>query len=127
MHNSVSRRQLARYQGHLVNTTGDGLLATFDGPARAIRSALAIRDAVRSLGIEIRAGLHTGEVERLGEDIGGLGVHIAARVMALSPPGSVTVSRTVKDLSAGSGFDFTDAGIHRLKGVPEPWQLYTVD
>jgi class 3 adenylate cyclase len=127
MHNRVSGRQLSRYQGHLVNTTGDGLVATFDGPARAIRSALAIRDAVRGLGLEIRAGLHTGEVERLDGDIGGLGVHIAARVMALSAPGSVTVSRTVKDLAVGSGFEFTDAGVHQLKGVPEPWQLYTVD
>jgi class 3 adenylate cyclase len=127
MHNRVSGRQLSRYQGHLVNTTGDGLVATFDGPARAIRSALAIRDAVRGLGLEIRAGLHTGEVERLEGDIGGLGVHIAARVMALSAPGSVTVSRTVKDLAVGSGFEFTDAGLHQLKGVPDPWQLYTVD
>ncbi|HEY7470583.1 MAG TPA: adenylate/guanylate cyclase domain-containing protein [Acidimicrobiia bacterium] len=126
-HNAVSGRQLSRYQGRLVNTTGDGLVATFDGPARAIRAALAIRDALRGLGIEIRAGLHTGEVERLGSDIGGLGVHIAARVMALAPSGAVMVSRTVKDLAAGSGFSFTDAGTHVLKGVPDSWQVFSVD
>ena len=127
MHNLVGGRQLSRFQGRLVKTTGDGLLATFDGPARAIRAALAIRDAVRGMGIEIRAGLHTGEVEILGEDIGGLGVHIAARVMAIAPPGSVMVSRTVKDLAGGSGFEFEDAGTHELKGIPDSWQLYLVD
>jgi class 3 adenylate cyclase/pimeloyl-ACP methyl ester carboxylesterase len=126
-HHAVSGRQLSRYQGQLVNTTGDGLVATFDGPARAIRAALAIRDALRGLGVDIRAGLHTGEVERLGTDIGGLGVHIAARVMALAPPGVVMVSRTVKDLAAGSGFSFTDAGTHVLKGVPDSWQVFSVD
>jgi class 3 adenylate cyclase len=110
-----------------VNTTGDGVVATFDGPARAIRAALAIRDAVRGLGIEVRAGLHTGEIEMVGADIGGLGVHIAARVMDLAPPGSVMVSRTVKDLAGGSGFEFEDAGTHELKGIPESWQVYLVD
>jgi class 3 adenylate cyclase/esterase/lipase len=127
LHDLVARRQLARYQGRLVNTTGDGLVATFDGPARAIRSALAIRDALRGLGIEIRAGLHTGEIEQRGADIGGLGVHIAARIMALADPGRVVVSRTVKDLVAGAGFAFTDAGSHALKGVLEPWQLFLID
>lgn len=127
LHDLISGRQLARYQGRLVNTTGDGLVATFDGPARAIRAALAIRDALRGLGIEIRAGLHTGEIEHRGSDIGGLGVHIAARVMSLAEPGRVLVSRTVKDLVAGAGFTFTDAGSHVLKGVAEPWQLFTID
>lgn len=127
MHNLVSGRQLSRYQGHLVKNTGDGLVATFDGPARAIRSAMAIRDAVRGLGIEVRVGLHTGEVESVGGDIGGVGVHIAARVMGLAPPGSVMVSRTVKDLAGGAGFQFTDAGAHELKGVPDSWQLYLVN
>jgi class 3 adenylate cyclase len=127
MHNLVSSRQLSRYQGRLVNTTGDGVVATFDGPARAIRAALAIRDAVRGLGIEVRAGLHTGEIEMVGADIGGLGVHIAARVMDLAPPGSVMVSRTVKDLAGGSGFEFEDAGTHELKGIPDSWQVYLVD
>jgi class 3 adenylate cyclase/pimeloyl-ACP methyl ester carboxylesterase len=127
LHDLVTRRQLARYQGRLVNTTGDGLVATFDGPARAIRSALAIRDALRGLGVDIRAGLHTGEIEQRGADIGGLGVHIAARMMALAEPGRVVVSRTVKDLVAGAGFAFTDAGIHVLKGIPEPWQLFAIE
>ena len=127
LHDLVSARQLARYHGRLVKTTGDGIVATFDGPARAIRSALATRDALRGLGIEIRAGLHTGEIEQRDNEIGGLGVHIAARIMALAPPGKVMVSRTVKDLVAGAGFSFTDAGIHPLKGIPEPWQTYTID
>jgi class 3 adenylate cyclase len=127
MHNMVSARQISRFQGRLVNTTGDGVVATFDGPARAIRCALAIRDAVRGLGIEIRAGLHTGEIEMVGADIGGLGVHIAARVTDLAPPGSVMVSRTVKDLAGGSGFEFSEAGTHELKGIPDWWQLYLVD
>ena len=126
MHYRVSDRQLSRYQGRLVKTTGDGLVATFDGPARAIRAALAIRDSVRGLGMEIRAGLHTGEIEIVGADIGGFGVNIAARVMALAPSGSVMVSRTVKDLAGGSGFEFVDAGTHELKGVPDSWQLYLV-
>ena len=127
MHDLVTERQLARFQGSLVKTTGDGLVATFDGPARAIRAALAIRDALRSYGVEIRAGLHTGEIEKRRDDIGGLGVHIAARIMSLGEPGKVYVSRTVKDLVAGGGFSFTDKGSHNLKGVPEPWQLFAVD
>lgn len=127
MHDLVIERQLARFQGTLVKTTGDGLVATFDGPARAIRASLAIRDALRGYGVEIRAGVHTGEIERLGDDIGGLGVHIAARIMSLAGPGAVYVSRTVKDLVAGARFEFTEQGIHDLKGVPEPWQLFAVD
>lgn len=126
MHNEVSGRQLSRFQGRLVKTTGDGLVATFDGPARAVRAALAIRDALRGLGIEIRAGLHTGEIEIVGDDIGGIGVNIASRVMSLAPVGVVMVSSTVKDLTAGSGFTFAEAGAHQLKGIPDPWQLYTI-
>lgn len=126
MHNEVSGRQLSRFQGRLVKTTGDGLVATFDGPARAVRAALAIRDALRGLGIEIRAGLHTGEIEMVGDDIGGLGVNIASRVMSLAPVGVVMVSSTVKDLTAGSGFTFADAGARQLKGISDPWQLFTI-
>jgi class 3 adenylate cyclase len=126
-HDDLARRQLARYQGRLVKMTGDGLVATFDGPARAIRGALAIRDGLRRMGMEIRGGVHTGEIERRGEDVHGIGVHIAARVQALAQPGEVLVSRTVKDLVAGSGIGFTDRGTHRLKGVPEEWQLFAVD
>jgi class 3 adenylate cyclase/pimeloyl-ACP methyl ester carboxylesterase len=125
-HDLVTRRQLARYQGQLVNTTGDGLVATFDGPARAIRCAVAIRESLRGLGIVVRAGLHTGEVEKRGDDIGGIGVNIAARVMALAEPGGVMVSRTVKDLVAGGGFSFSDEGSHMLRGVPEPWQVFAL-
>jgi class 3 adenylate cyclase len=125
-HDEVASRELERYQGRLVKTTGDGLLATFDGPARAIRGACAIRDAVRGLGLEMRAGLHTGEVEMRGADVGGIAVHIGARVTGLAKPGEVLVSRTVKDLVAGAGIDFAERGAHELKGVPEPWQLYAV-
>lgn len=127
LHDLVTGRQLARYRGRLVNKTGDGLVATFDGPARAIRSAVAIREALRGLGLVIRVGLHTGEIEQRGTEIGGLGVHIAARIMALADPGVIMVSRTVKDLVAGAGFSFTDAGTHHLKGVPESWQVFTVE
>jgi class 3 adenylate cyclase len=125
-HDELARRQLGRYRGSLVKTTGDGLLATFDGPARAIRCALALRDGLRALGIEVRSGLHTGEVEQRGNDVGGLAVHIAARVEALGGSGEVLVTRTVKDLVVGSGIAFAEHGTHDLKGVPEPWQLFTV-
>ena len=107
-------------------TAGDGFLATFDGPARAIRSALAIVNGVRPLGLEVRAGLHTGEVERVGDDIRGLAVHIGARIAGLAGPGEVLVSRTVKDLVVGSGLGFRDLGTAVLKGVPDEWQLYQV-
>jgi class 3 adenylate cyclase len=102
------------------------MVATFDGPARAVRCAQAIRDGLRPLGIDVRAGLHTGEIERRGSDIGGIAVHIGARVSALAGPGEVLVSRTVTDLVAGSGIDFEDRGEHELKGVPGTWRVYAV-
>ena len=117
---------LERYRGLLIKTTGDGLLATFDGPARAIRCATEILHSVKDIGIHIRAGLHTGEVELLGEDIGGIGVHIAARVAALAKSDEILASRTVKDLVAGSGIEFKDRGTHTLKGVPDEWQLFAI-
>ena len=117
-HQEVVRQQLGRFRGREVKTTGDGFLATFDGPARAIRAADAIRAGLAELGLEVRVGLHTGEVELLGDDVGGIAVHIAARVMAAAGAGEVLCSRTVKDLVAGSGYAFADRGSHRLKGVP---------
>jgi class 3 adenylate cyclase/pimeloyl-ACP methyl ester carboxylesterase len=126
-HQQVVRRQLARFRGLEVKTTGDGFLATFDGPARAIRAADAIRAELGDLGLEVRVGLHTGECELLGEDIGGIAVHLAARVLAQAGAGEIWCSRTVKDLVAGAGFAFTDRGSHRLKGVPEEWQLFAVE
>ncbi len=123
-HGDAVRRQLERFRGNEVNTTGDGFLATFDGPARGIRCALAIVDAVRPLGIEIRAGLHTGECELLNGDIGGIAVHTGARVSAAAEPAEVLVSSTVKDLVAGSGLEFTDRGVRELKGVPGEWRLF---
>jgi class 3 adenylate cyclase len=126
-HQELVRRQLGRFRGREVKTTGDGFLASFDGPARAIRSADAIRVGVRDQGLEIRAGLHTGECELLGDDIGGIAVHIAARVLAKAAAGEILCSRTVKDLVAGSGFAFAERGTHRLKGVPDSWQLYAVE
>ncbi|MGA2521728.1 MAG: adenylate/guanylate cyclase domain-containing protein [Acidimicrobiales bacterium] len=125
-HHAVIRRNLERFHGAEVNTTGDGFLATFDGPARALYCACAIRDEVRTLGIEIRAGLHTGEVERHGADLAGLAVHIGSRVAAAAAAGEVLVSRTVKDLVTGSGIVFDDRGERALKGVPGTWQLYAV-
>ncbi len=104
--------------------TGDGFLATFDGPARAVRCALAVALAVRQLGIEVRAGVHTGECELMGDNVGGIAVHIGARIMAQAEPGAVLVSGTVKDLVAGSGIDFEDRGVHQLKGVPGEWRLF---
>jgi class 3 adenylate cyclase len=126
-HQELVRRQLARFGGREVKTTGDGFLATFDGPARAIRAADAIGAGVRDQGLEVRAGLHTGEVELLGDDIGGIAVHTAARVLAKAGAGEILCSRTVKDLVAGSGFAFAERGTHRLKGVPDSWQLYAVE
>jgi class 3 adenylate cyclase len=126
-HQELVRAQLARFQGREVKTTGDGFLATFDGPARAIRAAAAIRSGVRELGLEVRVGLHTGECELLGDDIGGIAVHIAARVLAQAGVGEIVCSRTVKDLVAGAGFAFADRGSHHLKGVPDTWQLYAVE
>lgn len=125
-HRDLVRRQLERHRGREVNTTGDGFLATFDGPARAIHCASAIIQASRALGVEIRAGLHTGEVELMGSDVGGIAVHIGARVSALAATGEVLVSSTVKDLVAGSGIQFDDRGAHTLKGVPGEWHLFAV-
>jgi len=126
-HHAVVRRELARHRGREVDTAGDGFFAVFDGPARAIRCACAIRDAVAPLGIAIRAGLHTGECEVMGDKLSGIAVHIGARVAGNAASGEVLVSSTVKDLVAGSGLAFTDRGVHALKGVPGRWQLFAVD
>jgi class 3 adenylate cyclase len=123
-HHELARVEIARFNGREITTTGDGFFAVFDGPAQAVRCASAIIGVVSSLGLEIRAGVHTGEVEVRGNDLGGLAVHIGARVAALAPPGAVFVSSTVKELLAGSGMTFTDAGEHQLKGVPDVWRLY---
>jgi class 3 adenylate cyclase len=125
-HDEKAKAEIDRFRGRYVNTTGDGLLAAFDGPARAVRCAEAIVEAVRPLGVEIRAGCHTGEIELDGEHVRGIAVHIGARVGALAGPGDVLVSSTVKDLVAGSGLTFEDAGEHELKGVPDRWHLYRV-
>jgi class 3 adenylate cyclase len=125
-HDAVVRSQLSRFRGREVNTSGDGFLAMFDGPQRAIRCAMSIRDAVQALGIEVRAGLHTGECEVRGDDIGGIAVHIGARVSALAGPNDVLVSSTLRDLVIGSGLGFEDRGAHQLKGVPGEWRLFAV-
>jgi len=125
-HDAVVRSQLARFRGREVNTSGDGFLAMFDGPQRAIRCAMSIRDAVQALGIEVRAGLHTGECEIRGDDIGGIGVHIGARVSGLAGPNEVLVSSTLRDLVIGSGLEFEDRGAHQLKGVPGEWHISAV-
>ena len=126
-HHTVVRRELRRFRGREVKTLGDGFLATFDGPARGIRCACAIRDGVRPLGIEIRAGLHTGECAVMGDDVGGIAVHIGARVAASAAPSEVLVSSTVKDLVAGSDLRFVDRGTHNLHGVPGEWRLFAVE
>jgi len=126
-HHALVRRELGRFRGREVKTVGDGFLATFDGPARAIRCACAIREGVRPLRIEIRAGLHTGECELMGNDVGGIAVHIGARVAASAAPSEVLVSSTVKDLVAGSGLRFADRGTHDLRGVPGEWRLFAVE
>jgi pimeloyl-ACP methyl ester carboxylesterase len=125
-HHGLVRRQLERFRGREIDFAGDGVFACFDGPARALCCACAIRDGVRSLGLEIRAGVHTGEVECREEKVSGLAVHIGARVGGLAAPGEVLASRTVKDLVVGSGIAFDDRGTHELKGVPDVWQLYAV-
>ena len=125
-HDATVRRQLDRYRGTEVKTVGDGFLATFDGPARAIQCALAVRDNLQPIGLDVRAGLHTGEVERRGEDVGGIAVHIGARVAALAGAGEVLTSSTVKDLVVGSGIGFEPRGAHSLKGVPDEWSLFAV-
>jgi class 3 adenylate cyclase/pimeloyl-ACP methyl ester carboxylesterase len=125
-HNELVRHHLGRHQGREVKTIGDGFLATFDGPARGVRCAAEIADEVRRLGIEIRAGLHTGECEIVGDDVAGMAVNIGARVSSLAGPGEVLVSGTVKDLVVGSELEFADRGEHELKGVPGAWRLYEV-
>ena len=125
-HDDLVRRHLGRYQGREVKTTGDGFLATFDGPARAIRCASDISESVKALGIEIRTGLHTGECEVRGDDVAGMEVHIGARVGAAAGPGEVLVSSTVKDLVVGSGIEFDERGTQELKGVPGEWRLFSV-
>jgi class 3 adenylate cyclase len=125
-HQKLVRDQLRRFEGREIKTTGDGFLAVFDGPTRAAECARAIADDMPSLGIEVRAGLHTGEVELMGDDIGGIAVHVAARIAALAGAHTVLASRTVRDLTAGSGVRFDFAGSHALKGVPDEWDLYEV-
>jgi pimeloyl-ACP methyl ester carboxylesterase len=125
-HNAVVRRELDRFRGRELSTAGDGFLATFDGPARAVACAVSIRDAAKALGLQIRFGLHTGELELVGSDIRGIAVHTGARVAAKAGPGEVLASSTVRDLVAGSGLEFDDRGSHELKGVPGEWHLYAV-
>jgi len=124
-HHALVRRELERFRGREIDTAGDGFFASFEGPARGVRCALAIRDALRPLGLEIRAGVHTGECERSGDKLAGIAVHIGARVAGLAEAGEVLVSRTVKDLVAGSGLVFVDRGSQELKGVSDRWQLYS--
>jgi class 3 adenylate cyclase len=125
-HQKLVRARLEQFEGREVKTTGDGFLAIFDGPTRAVECARALVDDMPSLGIEVRAGMHTGEVELMGEDIGGIAVHVAARISALAGAGEVLASRTVRDLVAGSGIDFDSFGRHSLKGVPDEWEIYRV-
>jgi class 3 adenylate cyclase len=126
LHDRAVDRQLARFGGHLVKRTGDGVLATFDGPARAVQCATAIRDAVGQIGLHIRIGLHTGEVEQRRDDVAGIAVHLAQRVQSMARPDEVLVSRTVVDLVVGSGLQFEDRGEHELRGVSGSWLLYGV-
>jgi class 3 adenylate cyclase len=126
-HNDVVRQQLAIHRGGEVKTLGDGFLATFDGPARAIRCAGSIRDELRSIGIDVRAGIHTGEVELIDDDVSGMAVNIGARIGDLAAPGEVCVSSTVRELVVGSGLEFAERGVHDLKGAPGKWRLYAVD
>lgn len=125
-HDVAVRKELERWRGHEINTTGDGFLATFDGPARAIRCARSIRDGLRTLGIEVRAGVHTGEVELVEDDVQGIAVHIGSRIAGMGSAGEVLVSGTVADLVHGSGIDFEDRGEHELKGVPGRWRVLAV-
>jgi class 3 adenylate cyclase len=126
-HNAVVRSELARWRGQEVKTIGDSFLATFDGPARAVRCAANIVDSINALGLRIRAGLHTGECELVGSDVAGIAVHISARVMATADAGEVLASSTVKDLVVGSGLRFSDRGLHALRGVPDEWRLYALE
>jgi class 3 adenylate cyclase len=126
-HDRTAERIVARYRGNLVKTTGDGILATFDGPGRAIRCALAFEAATTRMGLPVRAGLHTGEIELRNGDVGGIAVHVAARVMAQSGPGEVLVSRVVADLVAGAELKFSERGAHEIKGLQGRWNLFAVD
>jgi class 3 adenylate cyclase len=126
LHDALVRRQVDRFRGRVIKTTGDGVLSTFDGPVRAMRCACAIRDGAHRIGIEVRAGLHTGEVAVRGEDVAGIAVHIAARVESKAEPGEVLVSSAIPPLVAGSGISFLDRGEYDLKGVPGPWRLLAV-
>ena len=126
-HHALVRRHLVRFRGREIDTAGDGFFASFDGPARAIRCACAITEAVRDIGVEVRAGLHTGECEVVEGKVGGIAVHIGARVAAEAGPGEVLVSSTVKDLVAGSGIRFRERAPAELKGVPGEWRLYSVE
>jgi class 3 adenylate cyclase len=123
-HHRLVRAQLARFRGHEVDTAGDGVFATFDGPARAVRCAAAIVNALRGLELDVRAGVHTGEIERSNGDVRGIAVHIGARIAAAAAPSEVLVSSTVKDLVAGSGIAFEERGEHELAGVPGTWRLF---
>ena len=125
-HHAIVRKELRAFRGREVDTAGDGFLATFDGPARAVGCACRIRDAVRALGIEVRAGLHTGEIELEGDKVRGIAVHTGARIAAAAEPGQILASSTVKDLVSGSGHTFSDLGLHSLKDIPRPWQLFAV-
>jgi class 3 adenylate cyclase len=126
VHDDLARRLVEEFGGQLVKTTGDGILATFDGPGRGIRCAAALRDELRGIGLQIRAGLHTGEVEQRDDDIGGIAVHLAARVMAAAGSSEILISRTVRDLIAGANITVEDRGPHTLKGIDEPWQLFAI-
>ncbi len=126
-HHALIRRELVRFRGRELDTAGDGFFASFDGPARAIRCACAVHEAVRDLGLEVRAGLHTGECELVDQKVAGIAVSIGARVAAQAQPGEVLVSQTVKDLVAGSGIEFADRGAAELKGVPGEWRLFAVE
>jgi class 3 adenylate cyclase/pimeloyl-ACP methyl ester carboxylesterase len=125
-HDSIAAERVTAFGGRVVKTTGDGLLATFDSPSRAVEGAQAIRDSLEGLGLELRAGVHTGEVERRGDDVGGIAVNIGSRIAGLAGSGEVWVSRTVKDLTTGSGIEFVDRGRHALKGVPDEWELFSL-
>jgi class 3 adenylate cyclase len=125
-HHALIRSELVRFRGREIDNAGDGFLATFDGPARAVRCACAISNGVRALGLEIRAGLHTGECELMGDKLGGIAVHTGARVAARANRGEVLVSSTVKDLVAGSGLSFENRGVQELKGIPGEWRLFAV-
>ena len=124
-HDQLAKQQVEKHRGSLVKSTGDGILATFDGPGRAVRCALAFEAASQQIGLPLRAGLHTGEIEMRGQDIGGIAVHAAARVMAQCAPSEVLVSRVVTDLVAGAGLKFAERGSHELKGLPGRWDLFS--